>query len=244
MLSLSPTKHANYLLAVMPVLTLLASQVFARYLARIHREQFRIPQLTVSLMIVSAVMVSLAAGVVGSAKWPAAQIGIRGASAVAVCGLIATWWCWQRRRASLTGWAMFGSAMGVFLVAVTFVAPQLDHRRDSAEFARQLRQDVLKDRPVCAYLRSGRLPGFHPSIYYLAEPVYQVRTFAELLQQVPETGELFAVVERETLRRLKAVPTVVELEEITPPTFPAGSRETPIVCVRLRSLRARTSSVP
>ncbi len=239
-LSLLPNKHANYLLAVMPVLTLLASQVFARSLARIHREQFRIPQIAVSLATVSAVLASLAAGIVGAAKWPAAQWGIRGASAVAVCGLIATWWCWQRRRASLTGWTMFASAMGLFLIAVTFVIPQLDHRRDSAEFARQLRQEVLKDRPVCAHLRSGVLPGFHPSIYYLDEPVYQVRTFAELLQQVPETGELFAVVERDTLRRLEAVPEVVELEEIRQSSFPVGSRETPIVCVRLRSLRARS----
>ena len=240
-LSLSPNKHANYLLAIMPVLTLLASQVFARYLARIHREQFQIPPLAVSLMTLSAVTASLAAGVIGSAKWPAAQMGIRGASAVAMCGLIATCWCWHRRRASLTGWTMFASAIGVFLIAVSFVTPQLDHRRDSAEFARQLRQEVLKDRPVCAYLRSGMLPGFHPSIYYLDEPVYQVRTFAELLQQIPETGELFAVVEHDTLRRLEAVPAVVELEEITQPSFPVGSRETPIVCVRLRSLRARNS---
>ncbi|MBC7820476.1 MAG: glycosyltransferase family 39 protein [Planctomycetaceae bacterium] len=238
-LSLSSNKHPNYLLAAMPVMTLLASQAFARGLARIHREQIKIPQLAVSIVALAAVVAGIAFGVVGSAKWPTVQMGIRGASAVFVCGVIATWWCWRRGQRSLAGWASFASAMGVFLFVVTFVTPQLDRRRDAVEFARQLRQEVLKDRPVCAYLRSGVLPGFHPSIYYLDEPVFQVRTFSELLQQVQETGELFAVVERVTLPRLEAVHAAVDFEEITQPSFPAGSRETPLVCVRLRSLHAR-----
>ncbi len=237
--SLSSNKHANYLLAAMPVMTLLASQGVARSLARLHRDQIRISPLTVSILASSVIAACLVVGAVGPSKWPAVETGIRGVCVVVACGLLATWWSWQRGQRSLAGWAAIASGVGAFLIVVTFITPQLDRRRGTAEFARQLRQEVLKDRTVCAYLRSGVLEGFHPSIYYLDEPVFQVRTFSELLQQVQQAGELFAVVERGTLPRLEAVRSVVDMQEITQPSFPAGSREAPLVCVRLRSLPTR-----
>jgi hypothetical protein len=146
-------------------------------------------------------------------------------------------WFWSHQRRTLAGWASLVSLAAVFLVFVTWVTPGLDRRRDAVEFARAVRHDVLRDQPVCAYLRSGVLPGFHPAIYYLDEPVFQVRTFSELLQHVQSVGELFAVVERSTLPRFDAVRSAIDVEEITQPAFPPGSGESPLVCVRLKSVR-------
>ncbi len=232
-ISLSPSKHTNYLLAAMPVMTLLACQTFARNLARIHRDALRVSPFATRVLVIAAMAVVITIGAVAPAKWPAVQVGLRCASAVSACGLFGFWWCWQGHRRALAGWVSLASALGVILITLSTVTPQLDRRRNTAEFAKQLRQEVLNDMPVWVYARKGAHSGFHPSIFYLNDPVYQVNTFSELLQQVRQSGELLAVVECESLPRFPAIAPFVELHELARMPTQPGSREPPLVCVRL-----------
>ena len=236
-ISLSPNKHANYLLAAMPVTTLLASQSFARGLARFHRDALRIPKLVPHVVASTVVVIGVAINWLVTAKSPAIQAGILGATGVGLCGVILIWWCWQRKWWSAAGWTALASALGALLVVLSVVTPELDRHRITVEFAQQLRQEVLRDQPVCVYVRKGTLPGFHPSIFYLDEPVYQVSTLAELLQEVKRSGDLLAVVERESLPRFRTVAPFVDLQEIARMTQMVGSREAPLVCVRLTDRR-------
>lgn len=236
-ISLSPNKHANYLLAAMPVTTLLACQTFARGLAKFHRDALRIPKLVPHFVAVTVIVAGAVTSRLMMAKSPAIQAGIFGAVGVGLCGVIVIWWCWQRKWWSAAGWTSLASALGGLLIVLGAVTPELDRRRITAEFAQQLRQDVLRDQPVCVYVRKGTLPGFHPSIFYLDEPVYQVSTLSELLQEVKRSGDLLAVVERQTLPKLQSVSPFVDLQEIARMTQMAGSREAPLVCVRLRDQR-------
>lgn len=236
-ISLSPNKHTNYLLAAMPVTTLLASQSFARGLARIHQNALWIPKFIPHVVAVTVVVAGVAISRMVIAKSPAIQAGIFGAIGVGLCGVIVIWWCWQRKWWSAAGWTSLASALGVLLVVLSAVTPELDRRRITAEFAQRLRQDVLRDQAVCVYVRKGTLPGFHPSIFYLNEPVYQVSTLAELLQEVKRSGDLLAVVERESLPRFHTVAPYVDLQEVARMTQMAGSHEAPLVCVRLRDQR-------
>ena len=238
-ISLSPNKHTNYLLAAMPATTLLASQTFARSLARFHRDALRIPKFIPHVMAVTVVVAGVAIGRLVMAKSPAIQAGILSATGVGLCGVIVTWWCWQRRWWSAAGWTSLASAVGILLLIFSLVSPEVDRRRVTADFARHLRREVLRDEPVCVYVRKGTLPGFHPSVFYLDEPVYQVSTMAELLQQVKQTGELLAVVEQENVSRLQTVAPFIELHEVARMPKSSGSRELPLVCVRLFDRRDR-----
>lgn len=236
-ISLSPNKHTNYVLAAMPVTTLLSSQTFARGLERFHRDAFRIPKIVQHAVAATVVVAGIVIGQRVLAKSPAIHAGILGAIGVGLCGVIVVWWCWQRKWWSAVGWASLVSALGALLVVLGTVTPELDRRRITAEFAQQLRQDVLRDQAVCVYVRKGTLPGFHPSIFYLNEPVYQVSTLSELLQEVKRSGDLLAVVERESLAKLRTAAPFVDLQEIARMTQVAGSREAPLVCVRLKDQR-------
>jgi 4-amino-4-deoxy-L-arabinose transferase-like glycosyltransferase len=235
--SVSKNKHENYLLAALPVVTLLASQTVARGLARVHRDSLRVPKFVPHVMALSIVVALVAVNLWVTPDSPAILAGIRGANGIALCGAIATWWCWQQRRRSAAGWTSLAAMMGIFLVVVNLVTPELDARRDTVDFARSVRANFLGDQPVCVYVRKGVLPGSHPSIYYLAEPVYQVSTLSELLQEVKHSGDLLAVVETENLPRLRAVAPHVDQQEIARMTPSAGSREQPLVCLRLRDRR-------
>lgn len=244
-LSLSSNKHANYLLAAMPVVTLLASQAFARTLAMFHRDSLQIPKFIPHVVAVTVVAAGIAVGRFVTSKSPTLNAGILGAIALCAGGVIVIWWCWQRRWWTAAGWTTMFASVGILLVVFSLVAPAYDRRRITADFAQQIRHEVVRDRPVCVYVRKGVLPGFHPSIYYLEDPVYQVSTLSELLQEVKRTGDLVAVVELENLPRVRTVAPYVDLQEIARMTQLAGSRERPLVCVRLtdrREVDLRTAS--
>lgn len=237
LISLSPNKHMNYLLAAMPAVTLIASQTVARGFAKIHRDTLRVPRVAPPLLGVAATGGFLAAGLLIRGDSSAVAAGLRIAAAIGACGSIMSWWLWQTRRRSAAGWTILATGIAGFVMATSQVTPALDSRRITAEFAAHVRQTFLKDKPVCVYVRRGTLPGFHPSIYYLGAPVYQVSTLSELLHEVKLSGELLAVIEQQNLPRLQSVAPFVELEEFARMTQMAGSREQPLVCVRLTDRR-------
>ena len=232
--SASPNKHVNYLLAAMPVMTLLAAQMSARIMARIHRGSVRLPKYLPAALAVGVAALGMFLINVFAGKWPAAELMIRWGLGGAIAGVLVSCWCLHRRHWSLAGWTSLASGLVVFLVAVSSVTPATDDRREMVAFAHELRHEVLKDRPVCVYARKGTLPGFHPAIYYLDDPVFQVRTFSELLQQVRRSGELMTVMERESLGKLRAVEGIVEVEEIAEMSSPNPPQADSLVCVRLK----------
>ena len=236
-ISLSPSKHTSYLLAAMPVTTLLACQTFARNLVRIHRDAPRISPFATHLLAFAATGAVITIGSVAAAKWPTIEVELRSASAVGICGLFGVWWCWQRHRRSLAGWVSLVSALGVFVIVVGTVTPELDRRRGMAEFATQLRRDVLDDNPVYVYVRKGAHSGFHPSVFYFDEPVYQAKTLSQLLHQVKQSGHLLAIVESDSLPRFSSVAPFIELQEMARMPTQPGSPAPPLVCVRLTDRR-------
>ena len=250
--SLSPNKHVNYLLAAMPAMTLLAAQMSARIMARFHRGAVRLPKYFPVALAVGAVLLGMFLFGVCSRRFPASELVIRWGLAGATGGVLVSCWCLHRRYWSVAGWTSLASGLVVFLVAVSSVTPVADERREMVAFAHELRQEVLKERPVCVYARKGTLPGFHPSIYYLDEPVFQVSTFSELIQQVRRSGELLTVMERESLGKLRAVEEVVDFEEIAHMPSHDKPRDDSLVCVRLKyrsdddrdAARVATQDVP
>lgn len=236
-ISLSSNKHMNYLLAAMPAVTLIASQTVARGFASLHRRTLQVPRLVSHLIGVVAVIVLVASSLMIRSDSPAVMAGLRIAAAIGVCGTILCWWFWQSRRWSAAGWTCLVAGVSGFAIGVTEVTPELDDRRRTAEFATLVRENFLRDKPVCVYVRRGTLPGFHPSIFYLGAPVYQVSTLSQLLHEVKQSGELLAVMERQNLSRLQSVSSSVEVEELARMTQMAGSREQPLVCLRLKRRR-------
>lgn len=232
-ISLSPNKHANYLLAAMPATTLLASQTFARGLARFHRRTIRIPSFVPHAVALACAVAGVSASWWVGTQSPALQAGILTATATGLGGMVVIWWCWQRTWWSAAGWASLTTGLGVLLIVTFAVTPEVDRRRSTAEFAQQLRREVLHNQPVCVYVRQGVLPGFHPSIFYLNDPVYQVSTLADLLQQVRQAGNLWTVTEADNASRLRTVAPLIEQQEVARMPRPRGSREQPLVCLRL-----------
>ena len=232
-ISVTPNKHSNYLLAAMPVMTLLTTQTFARGLASIHRGSVRFPKLAPSACLVAVAMGGIVLNLLAAKKWPAAQTGILWITGVALFGMIVVGWSWQRRRWLVAGWGTLASGMAILLIALNLVAPAFDPRRGIADFSRQLRREVLKGQPVCVFARGGALPEFHPAVFYLDDPVFQVHTLSGLLQRVEQAGQLMAVIEPQTLEQIREGDGQVAVEELARMPLQNEWRENPLVCVRL-----------
>lgn len=217
----------------------MASQTIARVLGRLHRETLPIPRRTLQTASAVVVVALITGAAIVGEKWPDSRSGVTMIAGIGVCGAIAIARCWWLGHWRLAGWGGLVLGVVLFAIFVSDVSPHLDRRRITADFAQQVRRAVSGDQPVCVYVRRGTLPGFHPSIFYLGEPVYQVATLAELSQQVRQRGSLWAVVDGDCLPRLRAVNGSIELSEVARLSLPRGSREVPLACVRLSSSRVR-----
>jgi hypothetical protein len=108
-----------------------------------------------------------------------------------------------------------------------------DHRLPAAEFARQLRRDVLGDKWVCVYRVGVGHALADPVAFYLGDPVCRASTPDELRRLVNERGELLAIIQQPSLSKLDTIAQVETLRLM--PSNPRGSdREIPLACVRLR----------
>ena len=125
-------------------------------------------------------------------------------------------------------------ALCCYLLIVGSIMKVSDHRLPAAEFARQLRRDVLGNASVCVYRAGiGHLLAADPVAFYLGDPVCRASTPDELRRLVNERGEVLAIIEQPGLSKMNAIAEVETLRVMS--SNPSGSnREIPLACVRLR----------
>ncbi|HLQ44064.1 MAG TPA: hypothetical protein VK137_04985, partial [Planctomycetaceae bacterium] len=230
---LQPDKHENYLLAAMPPFTLLACQTWARVMAKIRRGVLQLPAFAMWGGLAAAVALGVWLFVSIAPRWPTAQRDLQWA---AIC-LASSWTAaclWLlRRQWPLAGWTTLAGALGAYVLAIGSLVKAHDRRLPTAEFARQLRQEVLRDEPVCVFAVDGVLRGMNPVVFYLQDPVCRASTTDDLWQRLNEHDELLVVTEQHHVPMLASIAHVDELSRMAPPPNDSD-REPPLACVRLR----------
>lgn len=241
MVWLSPDKHENYLLATLPAITLLATQSLARLQAEARCG--RLSRLEIVRLAWASVTtaVGFLTVVVVTRKWPEAQSAILNAASVLLIGIAIAGWAVWRRRWSAAGWSTLGGTVGYFLIAFGPILQTHDRRAPNAEFARQLRRDVLQRQTVCVFNVSGVPEGFNPVVFYLGSPVKQVNSSATLRTNLQTDRELLIVTEERRLSGLNEFGTIEVLRRMTPTQ---RKSEPPLVCLRLRASPATPPPAP
>lgn len=235
---LSPDKHDNYLLAAMPSVTLLACQSWAWIAAKMRRGLVLIPRFVPLLGAIVSVFIGAIVFVRVAPRWPTAQSDIQLAAVCLTSTLLTACWWGHRQKWPAVGWTLFTGMLGCYLLVTPSLMRMMDRRLPTAEFARQLRRDVLHGESICMYGLSGGLPGMNPVAFYLQDPVCRVQTEEGLLRKLQEHSELLVLIEQRKLASLTLVGDVEELAQMSPNSH--DSREPLLACVRLRQ---RTSAV-
>ena len=190
-------KHKHYLMAALPVVTLLAAQVQARIWARLKSNQPLLPPFHAR-----AVCLSLAAGAVVLAgyvviRWPSIALATGIACGTLAGGGCLAVWLLQRQRVT-AGMVSIGCVFACcYTIAMGWMIPQRDHRRPMTAFAERTRELASPQQPVRVFAL-----GMHPVVYYLGNPVQRVEESEILRQEVQRQGRLQVVLHRERLPEL------------------------------------------
>lgn len=229
---LSPDKHENYLLAAMPPVTLFACQSWAWTVSLMRRGLVQVP----AVISLAGGLASVALGgflfIRVAPRWPTAQFDIQLAAICLAVTLSMMWWWIHRRQWAATGLTSLAGMVCCYLLLTVSTNRAVDRRLPTAEFAQQLRQNVLGDQSICMFGVGGVLPGMNPVVYYLQDPVCRANTIEELRQRLQESPELFLIIEDRQISSLKALGDVERIAVMEPTSF--AFREPPLACVRLQ----------
>jgi 4-amino-4-deoxy-L-arabinose transferase-like glycosyltransferase len=230
---LSPDKHENYLLAAMPPMTLLACQSWAWSVAMLRRGVVQIPKFVPWLGGLTSIAVGVFVFLRVAPNWPSVQTELQLAAICLAITLSVACWSIHRRQWPVAGWTTLAGLVGCYLFVTGSVIRANDRRLPTAEFAQQLRKEVLHEQSICMFGIGGVLPGMNPVVYYLQDPVCRANTAEELTQRLQEHSELFVIIEKRRLPMLKPIGDVEPIAFMEPKLFKL--REPLLACVRLRA---------
>ena len=184
--TLSVSKHKHYLLAMLPMLTLLAARSLSDTLHNFREGRWRLSWNWIGLLIgmnlaFSAVLV---AAIVK--HWPE-LLGPALTLAVLLTFAEGAGWILLNRRRVFPAMAL--NVLTVILggVVITgWILPDCDRRAGVRQFALEIRGELLPRQPVCVY----RLD-LDPIVYHLGAPVFRRETRAGVRRTLEEQGFLY-----------------------------------------------------
>ncbi len=195
--TISANKHKNYLLATMPVFTLLAARSLSAVLHGIREGRVQIPKRWVGRLIAMNLLGSLLLLVLLPRKWP--ELAVPAAVLAATIGLCgaAGWLLLSRRRVFAVMVFNIVNLVVVGVVVIDGIVPHCDRRVHVKAFAEDIRRNVLPEEPVCVF-RMDR----DPLVYHLGSPVFRVERIQDLRSRINAGRPLYVLGYERTLRNL------------------------------------------
>ncbi|RMG39407.1 MAG: hypothetical protein D6725_05155 [Planctomycetota bacterium] len=217
LITAQPSKHANYALGIMPLLTLAAAEPLGNYLAWLWASRWRMPAWFATGVAVAAVG-GVAAGVhVSLRRWPhlESELMTLGGVAVAVVTAAVALGAFGRHKHGLVtlgaGWVV------MFCAFHAVVLPRVDRRAADARFGRVVRGLVGKSRAIFLYRLNQTPEALDPIAFYVGAPVVRLEGPFELEERLARAGELIVVCYTTDLDELAAMVAVERLRSERPP---------------------------
>lgn len=215
LISLQPSKHPNYILGIMPLLTLAAARPLGTHLAWLWNLRRRLPPpFGAGLLTAAAVALAVAARL-AMHRWPHLGQELTVLALIAACGTaaaVALGRAARHRHALLTLWTCW---LVLFCLVQALVLPRVDRRRADAEFGRLVRRQVGPRRAVWLY-RLNRTPeALDPVAFYVGVPVVRLDGPCELQQRLRHQRDSVAICYRsdvDELRTLAAIERVMTMQ--------------------------------
>ncbi len=236
---LSVSKHKHYLLAMMPMLTLLAARSLSESLHKFREGRWRLPWNWIGLLIgmnlaLGAVLVAAMAK-----QWPALT------GPAVILAVLLTF-------AEGAGWILLNSrrvfpamALNVLTIVVGgvvvagWILPHCDRRMRVQEFAAEIREEVVPNRPVCVYRME-----LDPIVYHLGSPVFRRETPASIRQTLEEEGRLYVLGYAHFVRELQTLGEARSLARLPKGQHDQEPLEGDLVLVKLTPHRLAAKTAP
>jgi len=192
LLSLAPDKHDNYLIPVLPVVSIFAGRAASDLLPR-----FRIPHGVMRTRLVVTMTVAVPALMIGICvfvryRYPFLRmwtwITAATLATTVIVGLLLVLYSKPRLAGGLTLVGLTCSYMFV----VGWMIPACDYRLADVAFSQRVRQ-VVSDEEVVVYRFTQAHSGMDPMVFYLKDPVSRSESQEHLRSKLADTGKLHVI---------------------------------------------------
>lgn len=175
LLMASANKHKHYLLALLPVFTLLASRSVSEILHGFRRGSLQIPRKWLGSLLLMNFVLGATLLLILQNKWPALFVpALVLAFTLSCCGALG-WVLLSLQRVRGTLIVNVLSLVIVGVVLAEWIIPHADRRVQVQAFAETIRSEQLPTQPVCVYCMDR-----DPLVYHLGAPVYRVESVTDL----------------------------------------------------------------
>jgi 4-amino-4-deoxy-L-arabinose transferase-like glycosyltransferase len=185
----SADKHSHYLLAAMPMLSLLAARQFNAIVAR-AREGKLLLNTRQAAAVTALVVIGAAIAAIALANAWNYLIGPVVAIVVMAAGGVATaLWLLVAHRPQWAGLAMISALLCCSIGVNGWIMPGRDHRMLAAQFARKLRAELPKQSEVVAYGMGER----NPVVFYLGSPVSRCESIPDVEAELAKSSPMLVL---------------------------------------------------
>ncbi len=243
-LTASSDKHANYLLATLPVVTLLAAQGFVQLADLADRGRVFLRGRDAGLLVAAAVVAAPVVWWKTTSRWPYAAGSLTLLCSLLVVGTVCVAGLLWKRRPVAAGTALLLFFLAGHGVVYGDLLARLDHRYSAAVFGRRLRAEVLGRSEVLAYRMDRAHSGLDPVVYYLGEPVRRVESAEQLQRLVRRRGQVLVVAYETRLDELAELGRTTVVRRMEPAVGHPPPKHPLFVLVRLDGRSALAPTDP
>ncbi len=237
--TLSANKHQHYLLALLPMCSLLAARSLSGMLHGFREGRMRIHRHWLWVLIGLNLAFSLFLMLTLLNKWPELKIPILIlAITVGVCEGLGWLLLYHRRVFAVVAVNVLSVLIGG-VVLVDWLLPRCDRRVNVLAFAKDIRQSVLPNESVVLY-RMDR----DPLVYHLGTPVFRAECLDDLKPKFNESGPIYVLGYEKFIEHLYPYGETRALARLPKGRKDAEPLEGDLVLVKILPRGDRADSIP
>ena len=211
LVSIQATRHRNYILPALPILSLLMGPSLVALVDHARRGKFPI-RLRGALASSLASLVGAAVGWIFLVrKYP--HVTVPGFLVLAWIGIgagVVAWLAYMKRplwSSAATMLVFLGGCVGV----MGWICPCVDHRCTAARFGQSIRRDLFPENEIVVYRQEKA-----PIVFYLGNPVRRIESDGELSNLLTHEERLLVVTDQATAEKLAEKGQWDRLRSMTP----------------------------
>ena len=191
-LSSIPTKHDNYLIPVLPVVSIFAGRAISTLLPRIRFDRHVASRRMVISTTTSVIALLAGACVLVPYRYPFLStwtwITAGTLTTTAIVGLLLL----LSSRPKFAGCVLLSGIACSYVFVVGWMIPACDYRLPDVAFSKQVRQ-IVADNEIIVYRFTQAHSGMDPMVFYLNEPVSRSESQEHLRRKLKNSGRLHVI---------------------------------------------------
>ncbi|MCA9068973.1 MAG: glycosyltransferase family 39 protein [Planctomycetaceae bacterium] len=208
-LMVSANKHKHYLLALLPIFTLLAARSLSDILHGFRAGHLQISRKWVGPLILLNIALGVALLLVLKKKWPELSGPALILALTLSCCEGSGWILLYYRRVRAVLSVNILSLIVAGIVIAGWFLPNADRRVNVQIFAEEIRSEKLPTQPVCVFCMDR-----DPLVYHLGSPVYRVESVSDLSSKLQMDSPRFVIGYEWMVNDLKSIADVHPLARL------------------------------